>query len=838
MAKNEGSGASSPLDHTVDWWRVDDPDAEAALASLPPRRRELDLPGLPGRYAVQRVLGAGGMGMVYLANDRLLEVTTALKVLASDLLRDGASLGRFTNEARVTAQLRHPGIVAVLDRGELDDGRPWYTMTLVQGRTFTAIVDEAWQDGPPDPAQQRHLLDLLRRACQAMAYAHVNGVVHRDLKPDNLMVGAFGQVLVMDWGLARRLDGSAAESTASGELPPVTLEAGRTAHGAVVGTPAWMAPEQARGELDQIGPPADVYALGAVLHRLLTGRDLYVGSAIAILRQVLAGPPVLDLPGVDPELADICERALEWEIEDRLADAGELAEELGAWLDGARRKARAQQILAEAEAMLPAIDAQRAEARALRQQARALLSPLPAHAGPQKKAPAWQLEDAATALEVQTAIAEVQWRQTVGAALQQVPRLPEAHAALAEHYAHQLLDAEGLGRAAEVARFETLLARHDRGQHAALLEGSGTLTLLTEPAGAEARLFAYVDDARRLVPEARGSLGLTPLREVSLPRGSWLVELHHPDCEVVRYPVHIGRGESWTGVPPEGGAAQPVVLPARGSLADDDCYVPAGWFWSGGDPEALEPLPRRRLWADALVAKRHPVTHGEYIEFLDALVASGQADTARRHVPRADARHGAQHDEQPLYLQAADGSWALGPDLFDRPLSLRHPVVMVDRSDVAAYIAWRAQRDGQAWRLPNELEWEKLGRGVDGRTTVWGAHFEPARANVIGSTADRSRLASVDGHPDDNSVYGVRGLMGNATDRCSNPWSDDGPVLPGDRVAPPEVRSEGDPSAPPMFTNRGGSYMSQTSFCRLATRLADGPQHRWWMLGFRLVRDL
>jgi serine/threonine protein kinase len=201
-----------------------------------------DVPDLTHtKYEISHPLGNGGMGTVYAARDRHLDRLVALKVVGT-FAASGAMIERLLREARILARLEHPGIVPVHDVGSLPDGRAFYTMKLVQGRQLDRYVT------PSTPVTER--LRILEQLCATVAFAHAHGVVHRDLTPANIMVGAFGEVLVMDWGVARAID-DRSES-------------------AVIGTPGFMAPEQARGE--PADARADVYALGAILVRLLTDR--------------------------------------------------------------------------------------------------------------------------------------------------------------------------------------------------------------------------------------------------------------------------------------------------------------------------------------------------------------------------------------------------------------------------------------------------------------------------------------------------------------------------------------------------------------------------------------
>ena len=245
-------------------------------------RMAADAPDLSGTgYVLLDKLGAGGMGSVFRVEDTALGRQVALKVLGI-VDSNGEFRARLLREAKIIAQLEHPGIVPVHDVGTLPDGRVFYTMKLVQGRRLDQYRAEI--GGVPE------CLRTFQRICEAVSFAHAHQVLHRDLKPQNIMVGKFGEVLVMDWGLAKLLN--AEIPAGSNEVPKIpvqpqpssdadTSEAG-TAHGVVLGTPGYMAPEQARGDVEAVGPRADVYSLGAVLKFLLvdSGRVPKALSAI------------------------------------------------------------------------------------------------------------------------------------------------------------------------------------------------------------------------------------------------------------------------------------------------------------------------------------------------------------------------------------------------------------------------------------------------------------------------------------------------------------------------------------------------------------------------------
>ena len=277
-------------------------------------------PGVPtrfGRYRILKPLGACGMGAVYLAHDGELKRDVALKVPHLIGADDPKARERFVREARAAAVLAHPNICPIHDVGEFN-GRPYLTMRYVAGKPLSALVKEG-QPLPPRPAAA-----LIRKVAEAMQYAHAKGVVHRDLKPANIMMEAAREPgrwdpVVIDFGIAMRTD---------------TADARLTPNGHVVGTPAYMAPEQAAGRAPVTGAAADVYSLGAVFYQLLTGRPPFRGTFLEVLYDIANREPPRPSavsPGVDPRLEAICLRAMAKRPEDRFASMGDLARALAGY---------------------------------------------------------------------------------------------------------------------------------------------------------------------------------------------------------------------------------------------------------------------------------------------------------------------------------------------------------------------------------------------------------------------------------------------------------------------------------------------------------------------------
>lgn len=250
---------------------------------------------------------------------------------------NAATRERFMIEAEITGGLEHPSIIPVYGLGHYSDGRPYYAMRFIRGDNLKEAID-AYQRCPSD-AKNLELHKLLRRfvdVCDAVQYAHSRGVLHRDLKPGNIMLGKYGETLLVDWGLAKPIDGSDLPTLLDG--PPLQVSSGSgsppTSMGAVVGTPGYMSPEQAAGRLDLLGPPSDIYGLGALYH-LLTGQAPFRDKLSDVLKKVERGEfqsPREINPSVPAALEAICLKAMQTRPEDRYDSAARLAEDVEHWL--------------------------------------------------------------------------------------------------------------------------------------------------------------------------------------------------------------------------------------------------------------------------------------------------------------------------------------------------------------------------------------------------------------------------------------------------------------------------------------------------------------------------
>jgi serine/threonine-protein kinase len=294
------------------------------------------------RFRVLRPHARGGLGAIFVALDTELHREVALKQILDDHADDQDSRRRFLVEAEITGGLEHPGIVPVYGLGTYGDGRPYYAMLFIRGDSLKEAIERFHADAVfrKDPGKRSlELRKLLRRftdVCNAIDYAHSRGVLHRDLKPGNVVVGKHGETLVVDWGLAKatgRSDPGSGERT----LRPAssTSGSGETLPGSALGTPAYMSPEQAEGDLQHLGPRSDVYSLGATLYCLLTSRPPLAGDAVEVIPRVQRGdfppPRALD-PTLDRALEAVCLKAMAHRPADRYASPKALAEDIERWM--------------------------------------------------------------------------------------------------------------------------------------------------------------------------------------------------------------------------------------------------------------------------------------------------------------------------------------------------------------------------------------------------------------------------------------------------------------------------------------------------------------------------
>lgn len=782
-----------------------------------------------GRFQVQRELGRGGMGVVYECYDPALERLVAVKISHQDKELQEMQLGQFLTEAKINSQLEHPTIVPVYELGVDDSGSIFFAMQKIKGESLRELLQRFCNEEEKEWPLQRLLLVFVQ-ACYGVAYAHEAGVLHRDLKPDNIMLGSLGEVYVLDWGVAR-IEGKA-DALSSNLVENITqLSTGSqaiTTQGTVIGTPGYMSPEQSSGELEDIGFHSDVWSLGAVLFELLTLQKVFSKAKEVDYSQLDSPRQRAPQRQIPEEISNICQQAMHINPNARYKNARELAKAVEQFLDGSQKEQKAMHFVKEALSIKDEIEQQVLEMADYQSKAAEVLATIPPTASEEEKIPGWSLEDKAGEIAAKIRLDEVRLQQALQLALEQVPGFLKARELLADFYYQKHINAEKAEDFSLASECMLYLEEYDTGQYGRYIQGNGRITLLTEPANANAHLYRYVKKNRRLVLEDIGDLGQTPILDRELPHGSYVVELSAPQCETVRYPFTIERTQNWDATRPGHETPQPIDLPPAGTLGPDDCYIPAGFAVTGGDPLAAGGFDKRKIWIDSFVVRRYPVTHREWLAFINDLIQAGEEQKALSHIPQelnAEGETGSL-----LYERTNEGLYFLPKEqLWKEDM----PVSQIDWSCALAYTKWLSSQTKQEWRLLDELEWEKAARGVDGRPLPWGKGLNPSWCCTAECHQETPQPMQIGHFVTDESPYGVRDLAGGIRDWCLTQFLPEGPSIQ-EGILQIEQPVEG--ASIPHVT-RGGAWCLPDWVGRICCR-GYHPSIRLPDLGLRIARKI
>ncbi|MFQ5844687.1 MAG: SUMF1/EgtB/PvdO family nonheme iron enzyme, partial [Planctomycetota bacterium] len=756
------------------------------------------------KYVVETPIGRGGMGEVFLVTDQDLRRQVAMKVLRTEQGIGREQKLHFVAEAQATSQLEHPGIPPVHDIGIAPDGRLYFTMKLVQGRTLREVLhDLTLKRREVQREYTLHkLVSVLERVCEPLHFSHERGVVHRDLKPENIMLGDYGEVHVMDWGLAR-VEGSSEEHDELERVETARSDVGLdTQTGAVKGTLPYMSPEQARGEAETLDRGTDVYALGCLLYEILTLQSAFDPSDRELLAKKHAG----DFPDVAarnprrkvPEPpARICRKAMATDCERRYPTARDLGEALRAWLDGRsereRRHEEAKALGAKGAEAVRGYERLRSEVKAAEDAAGAEARKYKPYQPVSEKRSMIEARKRAEEVEIQLGLAFAEAVKHFEAALIQEADHEPARGALARLWRGRLDDAERRRDPVDTAYALEMIGRFsDRP-----MEGEGTLALDSDPPGAAVRLFRYVERDGVLVPDEERLLGRTPLEPAALPIGSYLCVVQKEGYRDTRYPVHVARGGRWAGR---------LKLRTDAEIGDGFVYVPGGPFLYGEGKD----MQAREL-SDFAIA-RYPVTFGDYAEFLQSLdekEAKERVPFLRGEGPSMERGDDGKYRPLPIIVEGAARDWCL--ERYGEGFERRIPVVCVSWHDAQAYCAWKARVTGREWRLPTEEEREKAARGVDGRLFPWGDLQDASLGKCRESREVNPQPEPVGAFPTAESVYGMGDAAGGVWD-WTDSWYD-------------ETQS--------MRVLRGGAWYANPTNLRCTYRISYHPTHRLVISGFR-----
>lgn len=827
-----------------------------------------------GPYTITREIGHGGQGIVYDAEDRRLTRRVALKVLSGVGALSPEARERFLREARVASRLDHPGICTVFETG-IEGPVPFIAMRYVEGETLDRRISAlrrsraASNGSSPDSASHPTAggtsgasrraevlasVRLIEKVARALHAAHEAGVIHRDVKPRNIMVSADGDPVLLDFGMARDLDPEQPSLTQGGDI---------------FGTPAYMSPEQLSAGTERLDERTDVWSLGVTLYELVTGRRPFEApTAVALQNAIRTQTPVdpqrLD-SAVSSDLKVVIETAIAKERSQRYQSAEALADDLLAlaerrpiaarpvsavtkvqrWMrrepvlattvalgvvaavavgllvyfrGRASVRSEALRLLADADRLAKDYEAARASFGPLLERIERLNDGMPWDAptdDDRKRSLIQAREDRektvrrAEELSVRTELAYAAAR-----AVKDLPEIEDAH----------LRFLCALYKAAEADGNDSagirLRAQLEGTQAAAVLDPFGTITLATDPPKAAVTAYRYVKGSGGCLVEDREHgvvLGATPLASARIRTGSYVLVISAPGRRDTRYPVLIERDQEYR---------------TRGDVAirlfDEEAiggsgwvYVPGGWTLTGGDSHAESGERRIRRWIDGIFLMRYEVTNAEYTEFLRDPEIAAEIERSWQGgagnlmlVPRRSAK-------EPVWSRTAEGSWSCS-GLCGKPESESAdiPVAWVSWIDAMRFASWRSVRDRRTYRLPTEWEWERAARGADARFFPWGDSFDWSYMCGFRSCPDPS-VQPIGRFAEDESPFLVRDIAGSRREWCSNQCELETDTMNGSRQA------------------RGGSCGGgSVSDFRCAQRYGGAPTDNNPFLGIRLACEL
>ncbi|MDB5386931.1 MAG: hypothetical protein JWM11_2577 [Planctomycetaceae bacterium] len=717
--------------------------------------------GIVGRFELRRQLGEGSGGTVYLAHDPMLERSVAVKVPKFPL-GDRKSVERFLREARSASRLRHPNIVTVFESGEAET-KCYLVFEYIAGETLLAKLKG-------EPVDIRQAAIWVRDLADALSYAHREGVVHRDIKPSNIILDSSGRPLLMDFGVARRID----------------ADATMTSDGGLLGTPAYMSPEQALGDRAVVGPASDQYSLGVVLYEMLTGQRPFSGPTYSILGQVVAaeprGPRELNRE-VPRDLEAICLKAMAKKSADRYLNASEFALDLQCWLDGQPVQAR----------------------------------PI----GPLKRAGKWcrrnQTVVVAATIVFLVVAASVAWNWF---------KPPEPSGVI-----ELTLVVQGLG----ISLDGTLVSDEQAQKPLLVRPGKHTLVVSLQGKELERHLIKILPgDVERITLGAKSEptpqvSALPPPGKDPLPSGDKTPS--NPPMNPTPVPP-TPDANSNPRIPTIGNPSIPNAKSQVEAAAQLGCpvsvtnslqmefrLVPAGEMNMGTDPkqgQALLDLQQLPEWYERHMRNESPAHQVRITRpfFL-----------ASREISRGDFQ---KFLNETKHARDFDKDGRKGQQIDESNLTDDHPAINVSWNDAVAFCEWLSLKEGRRYRLPTEAEWELACRA--GSTTQFSYGDDLEQLDGYAWTIRNS-----EGRPQPRgalnpNAFGLYDMHGNVWEWCSNHFE------LNDYTAEPAV----DPTGPVAGTARryrGGSFAQYPLMSRSAARLGDVPEFVSSDIGFRIACD-
>ena len=802
-------------------------------------------------------LGKGSFGEVHSAHDELLGRDVAIKSIKNSYREEDPVIHRFLKEARGSAQLEHPNIMPVHEMGMSDQLGIYFTMKKIEGKDLKKILDNLQSN--PEFYQTTYtlhfLLEIFLAVCNGVAFAHSKGVIHRDLKPANIMVGQYGEVLILDWGLVKKVG---VDDTDGGQVQlqmDESDEGVQTLDGAVSGTPNYMSPEQAMGKISDIGFPSDVYSLGAILYHILTYSPPFEKTQVRrLLENVKTGnfiPPRKRFPerNVPRELEAVCLKAMSNHAIQRYPSVEHLAQDIRnyignfevtayraprrirIWKACKRNPVKSSMTAAALAALLLAFMTQRAmlfgsyrsiisradelrlEGNADIDEATQLYSSLElVRAASELKTETSTEQDLANSLEKVSSAAASKYN-VAEMLYESVPEPYRRRQAVIDGYVDIIQRRINFAlhcRQYDLAQqqLETIRLRIEQpdikpGPEASQrlnnledrIAGRGLLDIIGPATIRDVIVWPLLDseDRPRKIQGDAIKRGRLPLHIENISKGSYVLQVTRADGGIMPFPVHIGHGEHTL-----------VDLDLPETVPEGMVYVPGGDFIFGGEESRFYRKSTRTL--PSFYIKTHEVTVGEYIEFWKSLTLP---DERSRYMSRLRFR-----PQDRRYEDAWDGRGILRDDR----LSLEYPVVGVTREAAEAFCAWKSRQTGSRIRLPSVEEWEKAARGVDGRRYVWGNGFSADANLALTKSNEKGKLryplwAPPGSFPRDITIYGAYDMAGNVREMTSTPL----------------------PSSTVFFQFKGGSASTPENFlpCSYSSDTAVVPSD----VGFRYIQE-
>jgi eukaryotic-like serine/threonine-protein kinase len=732
------------------------------------------------RYKKLSVLGKGGLGEVLACDDMVLQRTVAVKAPYQKGDVDSYSTKVIlAREARIISCLEHPNIIPIYDAGTDPVRGPFYVMRQVTDTSLEMILHQrkTGQGNPFDYTLNR-LLRYFLQVCNAVDYAHHRGVVHCDIKPANILLGDYGEVLLVDWGLAQSRN------------HPLGVRGG---------TLGYMAPEQMDPTIERLDWRTDVFALGAIIYEILCGIPAFEEARSSDITAIGKDPTriyKLPLPPstrtqveIPREVEEICMQAIAIDRNNRLETVRELANAIDEWIEGSKQKER-QRIEADKSADAGDELAERyhefVESRPEKLTVfRALRADVVPWAPLDDKQDLWDAEDiirVTDALQVRTFHSAVSAYER---ALDAVPNHTRARRGLARLYWAELQRARHRGEALDQIAYEQLLREVDDGTFTRELQRDGSLELTIGANAGRVTLGKLVERQRRLVEGASEVIEQRTDVRRSLAAGRYVVTSTIGDGpHKVSWPVSIEAGQLCRIV---------VEPPEVCRIGDGEVLIPGGPARLGGDPLANDADELVTADVPTFILQRFPVTFGQWSVFLDELRRTDEA-LAALHTPK----------------MRIDSIEITDPNI---------PVFGISAESAEAYARWLSDKEGRSWRLPTEQEWEKAGRGTDGRIYPWGDHFDATFCKIRDSRPGSPVAEPIGTFEWDVSPYGVHDLAGGIADWC---------VPDPRRTAPREPRE---------VVSRGGAWCDWSIDCRLASRRRYLANEQSARVGVRLARD-